>query len=183
MSLPAGVYVGLPVQYLPNVFDATAWNNEQGPVAAIITAIDTVNNTIDLTVFPSGKAPLFRSGIQYYSDAGDDQNGFKLSTDVLTCTAEVTGIAVTDTSSENFTVEFTQPTGSHGFLSFYRVTGSGTWLTPNQPGNATVAQEDGVAIFAGLTDATSYDILIQNICNNGIASAGVTVTDTAILPP
>lgn len=184
MALPAGLYISKPVQYLPNVYDAGVWNlGEQGPVAALITAIDAANNKIDLVIFPPGAGPFYRSEILYYSDAGDDANAFKLDTDTLTCGTDVSGIAITDTSYSNFVVEFTQPTGSHGFLAFYRdVTGDGTWLTPNQPGNKSANYEANKATFTDMDDGATYDILIKNICNNGVASSGVTATDTATTP-
>lgn len=184
MALPAGLFIGKAVQYLPNIYDGGTWNQgQQGPVAAMITAIDTDNDLISLVVFPKGAGPFFRDEIPYYTDAADDQNGFKLDTDTLTCTDENTGVSVTNADPGNFVIEFTAPAGSHGYLLFYKVHTDVTWLTPNQPGNASAVYEDGAATLSGLVDGTNYDFKLQNICNNGIASAGVVINETAVSPP
>lgn len=183
MALPGGLYVGQSVQYLPNVFDAVAWNDgQQVPVAALITKIDSVNNRIDLVVFPSGNGPFFRYDLHYYTDAVDDENGFKLSSDTLSCSTDVSGMTASDTTYSNFVIDFTPPSGSHGYLFFYRVNGSGTWLTPNQPENAVAVYEANKVTMSGLADATDYDFLLQNICNNGVAAAGVSITETTTAP-
>jgi hypothetical protein len=183
MALPGGLYVGQPINYLPNIFDANAWTGgDQVPTAAIVTKIDTVNNLVSLVAFTEDQGPLFRKDIPYYSDAAADQNGFKLTTDVLTCTTEDTGVAASNTAYNYFVIDYTAPAGSHGVLAFYRVNGSGTWLTPNQPGNATATADGSSVIFDGLTDGVTYDFLIQNICNNGVPSAGVSITETATAP-
>lgn len=183
MALPGGLVVGQSVQYLPNVFDAVAWNDgQQVPVAALVTKIDSANNRIDLVVFPSGKGPLFRYDVEYFTDTADDENGFKLSSDALTCTTENGSMTASDTTYSHFVIDFTPPSGSHGYLIFYRVNGSGTWLTPNQPGNATATYEYNQIIFNGLSDTVTYDFLLQNVCNNGVASSGVSITETATAP-
>lgn len=177
MALPGGLYIGQPVQYLPNIFDTVAWNKSQGPVAAIITGIDSGNNTIDLTIFPAERGPFFRSKIPYYTDAATNNNGFKLSSDTLTCGTDVGSISVTDTSATNFVVEFVAPAGSNGYEAFYRVSGGGSWLT-----TTAIIYELNKVTFTGLTTGVTYDVLIKNVCNNGVASAGVSVTDTATTP-
>lgn len=185
MALPSGLFIGLTVEYLPNIYDAGLFRNgKQVPVAAIITAIDAINDEVFLTVFPEGRAIVYRSNVKYLSDIVDDQNGFMLTTDpALTCGAEISGVSVTDQDPGNFTIEFTVPSGSHDVIPFYRINGTTDWLKPNEPGNATVTGEPGVLIFSGLEGTTLYDFKILNVCNNGVESTGYTLTETTILPP
>jgi hypothetical protein len=84
MPLPAGLRIGDPVNYVPGYFDVTVWNRgNYGPVAALVTWIDTDNNTVDLSVLPWGKPMVHRTGIVYYTDKAAGNNCFKLLADPL----------------------------------------------------------------------------------------------------
>lgn len=184
MALPA-VSLGQMVYYYPTLFDVQAMaKGNFGAIAALITAIDTTAGTIDLTVFPPGKPPLIRQAIAYDDDAAPEHPYFLLSTD-NPCGAEKTAEAVIDTDQSNFEISWDNPPGFFATIIKYRVFGSTPWLTPNDPGNATGDFDgDNNYIFASsLTAGETYDVLIQNVCYNGIYSAGVIVTDTVTVAP
>jgi hypothetical protein len=186
MALPGDIAIGQGVQYLPGPFDLFAYNNgNPGPVAAIITGINSVDETVGLIIFPEGKEALRRTQIKYYPDTSGPDNGFKKISDILTCGDDVTDLTITDLTPENFTIEFTPVTGNtNGTVIRYRETGSGTWKEPNEAGNLSgYYASEGVFIFTNAVVGTEYDVRVQNICLNNAISTGEIVTGTATAAP
>jgi hypothetical protein len=181
MSFPS-VSIAQPIIYYSRVQSGI----NGGPFAALITAVDNTNSKIDLVYFPPGQLQKVVTGIRYGDDVLPNDGFFLLTSDAApSCGDEVLGASVTNTDTAAFIVEWTRPASSSSVIVKYKVTGGPTWLTPNAPGNKLADIDPALELitFLNLDDSISYDILIQNICNNGEVSAGVIVTDTAITPP
>jgi len=99
------------------------------------------------------------------------------------CGLNHTGISITDTTSNNFVIEWTEAAENFDTIVQYRVLGDTTWLTPNKPGNATGELRFQKFVFTGgFTDGIHYEVRVQNICLNGQVSGGVVVDAVATLP-
>lgn len=180
MALPS-LTIGDPVNYFPTFFDAPALNyGKPGRVAALVTYIDTVNNTIDLAVFPAGAPMIHRQKVKYSTDIGTNEPFFLLQTDAdPACMTDKTSQSITDTALNSFTASWTNPGSYSSTEIYYRVHGTTDWLPANGPGNATghfsTAGTDFI-FTSGLVGETEYDVLIINVCPNSVASAGVIAT-------
>lgn len=175
MALPGGLAIAQPILYFPSLFDLGI----RGPLAAVVTGIDATAGTIDLTVFPPGRDPVFRVGVKYIADILAWDKFFLLTTDTLpACGTEKSGVVITFPYFGGFQIDWTNPGTFAGTAIYYRVNGTTDWV-PVSEGQGEYNSTETQFIFAnGLVMGETYDFLIQNICINSIASAGVIVTDT-----
>jgi hypothetical protein len=182
MALPS-LSIGQPVNYFPTYFDAGALNyGQSGRVAALVTYIDTVNNTVDLAVFPAGGEMIHRRQIKYSTDINPHEPFFLLQSDAdPACMVDKSGQSITDTTLHTFTASWTNPASYSDTEIYYRVTGTTDWFAANVEGNAAGVFSGLGTDFtftSGLFGSTEYDILIVNVCPNSIPSAGVIATGT-----
>lgn len=97
------------------------------------------------------------------------KEAFMVVTPPVGCTAEKTGLAITDTTAANFVIGWTNPVDYVGTQVRYRVVGSGTWLVPNAAGNATGSFNgpgDEFTFDSGFTVGIDYEIEVKNSCSS-----------------
>lgn len=185
MAIPS-LKVSDVVIYWPSYYDGQAIPGGYiYPVPAIVTRINGTES-VNLTILPDQKAPAFRTEVKYYSDAAAQEPSFRLTTDTApTCTAEKTAAGAIDTSAAALSIGWDNPTDNLGTEIFYKKSSDTTYLKVGQGANATGSFNSTGDIFTFSTvlqTAVSYDILIKNMCGNGLFSAGVVVTVTTTTP-
>ncbi len=175
--LPGGVAIGQIVQYLPGPFDVMAYSNGQpGPVAAIITAVDQVRQTVNLTLLPDGKPAEYRPGVPYFSGAAANENTFKRPDD-FSCTQNITNLNLSPITG-NFRVTWTPPAESAGVVVTYRENTTEIWKVPNAPGNLRGVYGNNFFYLTNTITGVQYDIQVQNVCSNGAVSDGANSNTT-----
>ncbi len=102
------------------------------------------------------------------------------------CSSEKTGVSVTNTVVNNFTVSWTNPANYLGTEVRYRVLGQTEWKTPNADGNATGNFNGSFNAFSftsGFSAGVTYEIRVRNQCVGESMSNGVIVSGQATAVP
>lgn len=102
------------------------------------------------------------------------------------CSTEKTGVSVTSTVNNSFTVSWTNPGSYVDTEVRYRIQGETTWRVPNADGSATGSFNGSLNAFTfttGFTVGITYEVRVRNECSGSSMSNGVIVSAQATSNP